>query len=89
MTNKGDKKAPLLDRDKVLLDKVGMYYLQYKGVVDIEKLLSLFEGTTELPVNDYTLSYIYFYIIYLVTKDAVRSAREALKDRLTYKEFSV
>lgn len=76
-------------RDKELLNKVGRYYLQYKGVVDIEKLLSLFEGTTEVPVNDYTLSYIYFYIIYLVTKDAVRSAREALKDRLTYKEFYV
>ncbi|MFP3202921.1 MAG: hypothetical protein RXR43_12050, partial [Sulfolobus sp.] len=76
-------------RDIELLNRVGKYYLQYKGVVDIEKLLSLFEGTTELLVNDYTLSYIYFYIIYLVTKDAVRSAREALKDRLTYKEFSV
>jgi len=76
-------------RDIELLNRVGKYYLQYKGVVDIEKLLSLFEGTTELPVNDYTLSYIYFYIIYLVTKNAVRSAREALKDRLTYKEFSV
>ena len=76
-------------RDIELLNRVGKYYLQYKGVVDIEKLLSLFEGTTELPVNDYTLSYIYFYIIYLVTKDAVRSALEALKDRLTYREFSV
>lgn len=58
-------------RDIELLNKVGKYYLQYKGVIDIEKLLSLFEGTTELPVNDYTLSYIYFYVIYLVTKDAV------------------
>jgi hypothetical protein len=76
-------------RDIELLNKVGKYYLQYKGVVDIEKLLSLFEGTTELPVNDYTLSYIYFYVIYLVTKDAVRSASEALEDRLTYREFSV
>jgi len=76
-------------RDIKLLNKVGKYYLQYKGVIDIEKLLSLFEGTTELPINDCTLSYIYFYVIYLVTKDAVRSALEAKKDRLTYKEFSV
>jgi len=76
-------------RDRKLLNEIGRYYLQYKGIIDVEKLLPLFQGTTEVPVNDYTLAYIYFYIIYLVTKDAVLSAREALKERLTYRESSV
>ncbi|QGA53873.1 hypothetical protein GFS03_04405 [Sulfolobus sp. E5-1-F] len=76
-------------RDRTLLKKVGGYYLQYKGIVDVEKLLSTFNGTEEVPLDDYTLSYIYYYLMYLITASVVRSAEDAKKSRLTYKEFSI
>ncbi|BDC18721.1 hypothetical protein [Acidianus sp. HS-5] len=76
-------------RDRELLEKVGKYYLQYKEIIDIDKLLSTFRGTQEIPVSDFTLSYIYYYIMYIVTKDAVRSAEMARRSKLTYREFAV
>lgn len=76
-------------RDRKLIEKVGKYYLQYKGVVNLKELISTFEGTEEIPLDDYTLSYIYYYILYLVAKEAVESAKDALQDKLTYREFTV
>ncbi|MEM4975525.1 MAG: hypothetical protein QXM69_10010 [Sulfolobaceae archaeon] len=46
-------------RDRALLRKVGRYYLQYRGVIDIDRLLLTFEGTKEIPINSYTLLYIH------------------------------
>jgi len=76
-------------RDIQLLQKVGHYYLQYKGILDVEKLLLTLEGTQEIQIGDYTLSYIYYYMMYLITKDAVRAAEKARQSRLTYREFAV
>ncbi|WP_306305649.1 hypothetical protein [Metallosphaera hakonensis] len=75
-------------RDRVLLEKVGSFYLQYKGIVDLNGLLSTLNGTEELPIDNYTISYIYYYIMYLITKSVVRSAKEAKKSRLTFREFA-
>ena len=77
------------ERDRALIEKVGYYYLQYKGVIDIEKLLQILDFSQELQVNNELLNYIHYYILYLVTRDSVKSANEALRERLTYKEFSV
>jgi hypothetical protein len=76
-------------RDKALIEKVGYYYLQYKGVVDVEKLLQILDLSQELRVSNEVLNYIHYYILYLITRDSVKSANKALKDRLTYREFSV
>lgn len=76
-------------RDIELIRKVSGLYLQYRGIFDIEKLLSTFQGTNEIPVDDYTLSYIYNYILYVITKDIVKAAEDAKRDRLTYREFTV
>ncbi len=77
------------ERDLALLKKVGKYYLQYKGIIDLDKLLSIIEATEELNIDNITRIYIIQYIIYLAVKAAVRAAKEAEKDRLTYKEFSI
>jgi len=76
-------------RDKALIEKVGYYYLQYKGVVDVEKLLKILDLSQELRVSNEVLNYIHYYILYLITRDSVNSANKALNDRLTYREFSV
>jgi hypothetical protein len=76
-------------RDKALIEKVGHYYLQYKGVVDVEKLLQILDLSQELQVSNEVLNYIHYYILYLITRDSVNSANKALKERLTYREFSV
>jgi len=76
-------------RDKALIEKVGHYYLQYKGVVDVEKLLQILDLSQALRVSNEVLNYIHYYILYLITKDSVKSANKALKERLTYREFSV
>jgi hypothetical protein len=77
------------ERDKALIEKVGYYYLQYKGVVDVEKLLQILDLSQELRVSNEVLNYIHYYILYLITRDSVKSANKALNDRLTYREFSV
>jgi hypothetical protein len=77
------------ERDRALIEKVGYYYLQYKGVIDIEKLLQILDLSQEIRVSNEVLNYIHYYILYLVTRDSVESANEALRERLTYKEFSV
>jgi hypothetical protein len=77
------------ERDRALIKKVGYYYLQYKGVIDIEKLLQILDLSQELRVSNEVLNYIHYYILYLITRDSVNSANKALNDRLTYREFSV
>ncbi|BDC18724.1 hypothetical protein [Acidianus sp. HS-5] len=79
----------LRKRDLALLSSVAKYYLQYKDVFNLNDILNIFEGTEELPVDNYTLSYIYYYILYILTKEALDSAEKAKKDRLTYREFSI
>ncbi|QXJ28699.1 Uncharacterized protein J5U23_01568 [Saccharolobus shibatae B12] len=76
-------------RDRALLKKIGKYYLQYKGILDIEKLLLTFEGTKEISIDDYTLAYIYYYIMYIITRSVVKAAERAKESRLTYKEFVI
>lgn len=77
------------ERDRALIEKVGNYYLQYKGVIDVERLLQIIDLSQEVQVSNDVLNYIYYYILYLITKDAVKSAKEAKRERLSYKEFSV
>ena len=76
-------------RDEELLRKVGQYYLQYKGVVDIEDFLKTLGATREVEVSNQALSYVYYYMLYLATKEAVDAAEQAKDDRLTYREFAV
>ena len=76
-------------RDRKLLKKVGQYYLQYKGIVDVEDLFKALGATTEVEIGDHALSYVHYYLLYLATIGAVEAAREAKRDRLTYREFAV
>jgi hypothetical protein len=77
------------ERDKALTRKVGRYYLQYKNVVNLKKLLLQFGAEREVEVDQETLDYLRQYILYVILKVLVRSAEAALRDRLTYREFHV
>ena len=77
------------DRAKALLRKVGRYYLQYEGVVDLEGLLLGPRGTRPLPADEATLAYLRYYALHLAVGAAVEAAEAALRDRLVSRELSV
>ncbi|MGC9106419.1 MAG: hypothetical protein ACP5HQ_08400 [Thermoprotei archaeon] len=76
------------ERDLALVERVGQYYLQYKGIVDVERLLSLFKATREVSVNDHLMDYVRSYLIYLAVRSSVEAAKKARNERLTYREFA-
>ena len=76
-------------RDYELLRKVGRYYLQYEGVVDLEGLLLGPRGTRPLPADEATLAYLRYYALHLAVGAAVEAAEAALRDRLVSRELSV
>jgi len=78
-----------MNRDRILLRKVGRYYLRYWGVVNLEDLLRLFRSGGSSNVDNSTLSYVREYLLFLATEEAVRSARRAKRERSTFKEFAV
>jgi hypothetical protein len=74
-------------RDKALIRKVGRYYLQYRGVVDVLDLLKVLGAEREAEVDSETLEYIRQYVLYIAVRTTVEAAIEALRDRLTYREL--
>ncbi len=78
------------ERDKELLRKVGMFYLQYADVIKLSDLLGMRrEGLAPEELDRRVLDYIRLYVAYMSVKEVLRAAEEAKRDRLTYREFSV
>ncbi len=75
-------------RQRSLLDKVGKYYLQYKGIINLTRLLEIYDNNEPVKVNDETLKYIKLYITYILINEALELAEEAKKDKLIYREFT-
>ena len=78
----------MFDRDRKLLDKVASYYLQYRGVIDVNDLLKYMGEGVRVEVSDLALRQVIHYVLYVITRSAVNSAREALKAGITYRELS-
>ncbi|TRM86547.1 hypothetical protein DJ529_11065 [Sulfolobus sp. C3] len=77
-------------RDKALLNKISAFYLQYTGVIRLNELLGIQKVDIEIEkVNKNVLNYIRLYVAYIAVKEVLESAKEALKDKLTYRELSV
>lgn len=78
-------------RDLQLIKKVGKYYLQYIRVIDMDTLLKKMKRNSEyentIALRN-ALNGIYYYVLYILTIDVVKSAKEAYKDKLVRKEFS-
>ena len=76
------------ERDKKLLDKVSAYYLQYRGVVDVNDLIKFMGGKVKFDISELALRQVIHYILYVITRSAVNSAREAINSNITYRELS-
>ncbi|MCQ4450495.1 MAG: hypothetical protein NO110_07370 [Sulfolobales archaeon] len=88
-----EKKAnKLARRDLALLKKVAEYYLQYKRIVDLGRLLKQMGGNVEYDADKESLAHaingLYYYISYVITKEALRAAEMAWREKLTKREFS-
>ncbi|QGA53843.1 hypothetical protein GFS03_04235 [Sulfolobus sp. E5-1-F] len=78
------------NRDTILLNKVGKYYLQYIGVFSFSTLLKLFKEGKEInDVDATTINYIRSYIVCLGVRSTIKNARKALRDRITYRELGI
>lgn len=77
------------NRDKLLSEKVAKYYLQYIRVINLEELLNLKGKGKEIKINEESLEYIKRYITYIAVREGVKSAKRALNDMLTSREFAV
>ncbi|MCG2872302.1 MAG: hypothetical protein L7H13_08780, partial [Sulfolobales archaeon] len=90
MQEKNGKK--LKRRDLALLKKVGRYYLQFKRIVDLERLLKQMGGNVEYDADKESLAHaingLYYYISYVITKTALKAAEKAWREKLTEREFS-
>ncbi|MCQ4336314.1 MAG: hypothetical protein NO130_02840 [Sulfolobales archaeon] len=79
-------------RDLALLKKVAKYYLQYKRIVDLGRLLKQMGGNVEYDIDKESLAHaingLYYYISYVITKEALRAAEMAWREKLTKREFS-
>jgi hypothetical protein len=82
----------LTRRDLALLKKVGKYNLQYKRIVDLERLLKQMGGNVEYDTDKESLEHaingLYYYISYVITKEALKAAEKAWREKLTKREFS-
>jgi hypothetical protein len=89
MQEKNVKK--LTRRDIALLKKVGKYYLQYKRIVDLRRLLKQMGGNVEYDTDNESLAHaingLYYYISYVITKEALKAAEMAWREKLTKREF--
>jgi hypothetical protein len=88
-----EKKVPkLTERDLALLKKVSKYYLQYKRIVDLEGLLKQMGANVEYDADKESLAHaingLYYYISYVITKEALKAAEMAWREKLTKREFS-
>ncbi len=78
------------NRDIELLNKVAGFYLQYSDVVKLDDLLEMHrEDLYAENLNKDILNYIRLYVAYISIKKILEAAEDALKDKLTYREFSV
>ncbi|MEW9492166.1 MAG: hypothetical protein TQ35_0008215 [Candidatus Aramenus sulfurataquae] len=78
------------NRDVELLNKVARFYLQYSDVVKLDDLLEMHREDLYVEnLNEATLDYIRLYVTYISIKEILEAAEDALKDKLTYREFSV
>ena len=86
------KENKLTRRDLALLKKVGKYYLQYKRIVDLGRLLKQMGGNVEYDTDKESLEHaingLYYYISYVITKEALKAAKMAWREKLTKREFS-
>ena len=74
----------LSERDIELLKKATVIYLQLNGVLDLSELL---KRIFALGNEGEDLKKLQHYVLYLIVASAVKSAREALNDRLSYREL--
>ena len=90
MQEKNVKK--LTRRDLALLKKVGRYYLQFKRIVDLERLLKQMSGNVEYDADKESLAHaingLHYYISYVITKTALKAAEMAWREKFTEREFS-
>jgi len=90
MQEKNGKK--LTRRDLALLKKVGRYYLQFKRIVDLERLLKQMGGNVEYDADKESLAHaingLHYYISYVITKTALKAAEMAWREKFTEREFS-
>jgi len=86
------KENKLTRRDLALLKKVGKYYLQYKRIVDLGRLLKQMGGNVAYDIDKESLEHaingLYYYISYVITKEALKAAKKAWREKLTKREFS-
>jgi hypothetical protein len=86
------KVIKLTRRDLALLKKVSKYYLKYKRIVDLGRLLKQMGGNVEYDTDKESLAHaingLYYYISYVITKEALKAAKKAWREKLTKREFS-
>jgi hypothetical protein len=86
------KENKLTRRNLALLKKVGKYYYQYKRIVDLGRLLKQMGGNVEYDTDKESLEHaingLYYYISYVITKEALKAAKKAWREKLTKREFS-
>ncbi len=90
------KVIKLTRRDLALLKKVAKYYLHYKRIVDLGRLLKQMGGNVEYDVEHdadkeslaHAINGLYYYISYVITKEALKAAQLAWREKLTTREFS-
>ncbi|BCS93303.1 MAG: hypothetical protein MjAS7_1911 [Metallosphaera javensis (ex Sakai et al. 2022)] len=77
----------MLKRDRRLIEKIGRYYLAYKGNVRLESLLA--KDLEIVEVDKVTRYFVLATMTLSVIKEALDYFRQARRTRLTYREFTV
>ncbi|ABP95190.1 hypothetical protein HA72_1022 [Metallosphaera sedula] len=77
----------MLIRDKQLIEKVGKYYLAYRGDIDLDRLLT--QGLENIEINEITKYFILSSMTTWIVDRALAYLEQAIEARLTYREFVI